>query len=80
MRTLPHTTSRIAAPGTAQLSQDLQQVLEQERRAASRRRAMLLAWVDEDERFLNYGADGQPPRTAQIRQWWRDQGEPSLGG
>lgn len=38
-----------------------------------RQRAMLLSWVDELERTL-----GREPRTSQIRQFWRDRGEPGL--
>lgn len=38
-----------------------------------RQRAMLLSWVDELERTL-----GREPRTSQIRQFWRDRGEPRL--
>jgi len=40
---------------------------------SERKRAMLLAWVDEYERTL-----GIKPRTSQIRQFWRSQGCPSL--
>lgn len=40
---------------------------------STRQRAMLLSWVDELERLL-----GITPRTSQIRQFWRDSGEPEL--
>jgi len=40
---------------------------------STRQRAMLLSWVDELERLL-----GVRPRTSQIRQFWRDNGEPEL--
>jgi len=73
------TDTQNAAPGTAALYRELCRVLDEEQKACERRRAMLLSWVDEAERFLGYGSNGQQPRTAQIRQWWRDQGEPRIG-
>jgi len=39
----------------------------------TRQRAMLLSWVDEIERL-----EERKPRTSQIRQFWRNQGEPPL--
>jgi hypothetical protein len=45
---------------------------------SERRRAMLLSWVDELERINGYGEPGNQPRTAQIRQFWRDSGEPDI--
>lgn len=39
-----------------------------------RMRATLLLWVDQFERMI-----GITPRTAELRQWWRDQGEPNIG-
>jgi hypothetical protein len=77
-----------AAPGTAVLHSQLQAVQfelaelrrqwEQERAAlANRRRAMMLCWVDEEERAAGYGdGNGTPPRTSQIRQIWRELGQP----
>lgn len=43
-----------------------------------RKRAMLLSWVDEIERLRGYGDEGKPPRTSQIRKFWRESGEPVL--
>jgi hypothetical protein len=68
------------APGTAGLYTQILELHNATLEDARRRRAMLLSWVDEAERALGFGQKGQPPRTAQIRQWWRDSGEPDLGG
>lgn len=76
-----------AAPGTAglyALYQAEHDLLEQERLRRSiqgeRIRAMILCWADEYERELGYGEGERPPRTAQIRQWWRQAGQPSPKG
>lgn len=65
-------------PGTAALYGLIQNVQTLMENDAQRRRAMLLSWVDEAERDCGYGNSGKPPRTAQIRAWWRDQGEPEI--
>ena len=77
-------TTTQAAPGTAALWDVMQQWeastaarLEQRATQGERVRAMLLCWVDEYERELGYGGLGRPPRTAQIRQWYRQQGPPA---
>lgn len=66
-------------PGTAGLWEMLKVYETARGQEDARKRAMLLSWVDEFERDLGFGSEGQPPRTAQIRKWWRDQGEPELG-
>lgn len=72
-------------PGTAavfkaalELTRRVERTIEHEGQNMRRRRAMILSWADEIEREMGYGEPEQPPRTAQIRQWWRDQGEPPL--
>ena len=76
-----------AAPGTAALYgllravqaelDDLRQQWQQERvDLANRRRAMMLCWVDEEERAAGYGNGSEMLRTAQIRQAWRELGQP----
>jgi len=70
----------MAAPGTAELYEVTQRITSEILADAQRRRAMLLNWVDEAERHLGYGQPGKPPRTSQIRQYWRDNGEPDLAG
>ena len=42
-------------------------------RNLERQREMLLSWVDELERLLD-----KEPRTAQLRQFWRNEGKPKL--
>lgn len=76
-----------STPGTAglyALYQADHALLEQERLQHStqgeRMRAMILCWVDECERELGYGSRDRPPRTAQIRQWWRQAGQPAPKG
>jgi hypothetical protein len=64
--------------GTAELTEKYDTLIDAIQRDAERRRAMLLSWVDEAERDAGYGQNGRPPRTAQIRQFWRDSGEPIL--
>lgn len=56
-----------ANPSTSQRTHDIVMA------NSTRQRAMLLSWVDELERLLD-----MRPRTSQIRQFWRNQGEPEL--
>ena len=56
----------------------VEMLLDIEQKNWEKRRAMMLSWVDELERLLEYGNTDHPPRTSQIRQYWRDSGEPSL--
>ena len=57
----------------------LSAVVEQQQRAnLERQRAMYLCHVDEIERALGYDEDRSKPRTAQIRDFWKDSGRPSL--
>jgi len=67
-------------PGTAGLYEIVRQIKTMRENDAQRRRAMLLSWVDEAERECGYGDPGMPPRTSQIRQFWRECGEPELRG
>ena len=68
------------APGTAVLYEMIQELQERFLAISGKRRAMLLSFVDEDERFCGYGDNGKQPRTAQIRAFWKECGEPDLGG
>ena len=43
-------------------------------------RAMLFSMIDDYERELGFGLEGKPPRNAQVRQFWRECGEPQLTG
>ena len=65
-------------PGTAELTEQLTTLTNLLQGGATRQRAMMLSWVDEWERTLGYGEAENPPRTAQIRQYWRQIGEPRL--
>jgi len=49
-------------------------VVQRQEKSAERMRAVMLLWIDEFERML-----GLSPRTAEIRKWWREQGEPEIG-
>lgn len=69
-----------AAPGTAELCEMFLELTDRKNGNSERKRAMILSWVDELEREQGYGDPGQKPRTAQIRQWWKAQGEPEIGG
>lgn len=68
------------APGTAAIWEMMCRYEARREENWERKRAMLLSWVDELERDDGYGdpATGKGPRTAQIRKWWRDQGEPDI--
>ena len=76
------------APGTAGLYEMVQvdraqRIQEHDERAkqGERMRAMLLCWVDDLERELGYGSGGDhPPRTSEIRQIWREMGQPAPKG
>ena len=65
-------TDTVKDNGTAMIYKMLTDQLE-------RQRAMMLSWVDDDERMLGFGIDeDKPPRTSQIRSWWKNQGSPDL--
>jgi len=68
------------APGTASIYGLLVELRTCQEASNERRRAMLLSLVDDLEREDGYGDLGRPPRTAQIRRWWREMGEPELTG
>lgn len=73
-----------STPGTAGLYEmivgdrlTLSQERDQRAKQGERMRAMLLCWVDDLERELGYGTDERPPRTSEIRQIWREMGQPA---
>ena len=73
------------APGTAGLYEivqalqtELHELRQGQAKIAERRRAIWLCFVDEDETALGYGQPDAMPRTAQIRQYWREQGKPEV--
>jgi len=42
-----------------------------------RMRAMVFCWGDDLEREMGYSTGDRPPRTAEIRQIWREMGQPA---
>jgi len=61
-----------------QAQKDMMRFMQVQAENEERKRAMLLSWVDEIERLMGYGEDGKPPRTSQIRRYWRENGEPVI--
>lgn len=65
-------------PELEELRADVQIWIDAEHASWERKRAMLLGWVDELERRMIDAGIFNGPRTAQMRSWYKDCGEPDL--